>query len=34
MKKIVNRLTEDVTEKDLALENMKKINREISDKLL
>jgi hypothetical protein len=33
MKKIVNRLTETVTEKDMVLENVKRINREISDQL-
>lgn len=30
MKKIVNRLTEAVTEKDMALDHFKKINKEIS----
>jgi hypothetical protein len=30
MKKIVNRLTETVTEKDLALAHMKNVNKEIS----
>lgn len=30
MKKIVNRLTEAVTEKDLAIENTKRINKELN----
>lgn len=30
MKKIANRLTQTVTEKDLALENIKKVNRQIN----
>ncbi len=34
MKKIVNRLTEAVTEKDMALDNIKIVNKDISEKLL
>ena len=33
MKKIVNRLTENLTEKDLALEQMKKVNKDLNKRI-
>lgn len=34
MRKVANRLAETVTEKDLELDQMKKINRELNERLL
>jgi hypothetical protein len=34
MKKLANRLTEELTEKNLLVENMKLVNKEINSKLL
>lgn len=34
MKKIVNRLTETVAEKDIAIDNLKNINKELNNRLI